>query len=259
MTGNKPFHLLLTGRDLLLLRSLSRCGVADGAQIKQIAKYGATSTMNARLLKLVQSGFLNRFFTGTRAGGQKAIYSLSRKGALVIGFQGRLIQRTPNSLLVGDQFIEHRLAVNSVWIQLEFKTIPISAVEFVRWLSFSSPLSKQTPLIPDGYLELKDPSGTHSMFCEVDRGTESLKVWDKKISYYLQLATTREFEQLLQQVRFRVIVALSSERRLTTVRRAVLKQTDKIFRFTTLEDINREGFFAPIWLKPKGEERQSLL
>ena len=97
------------------------------------------------------------------------------------------------------------------------------------------------------------------MFCEVDRGTESLKIWDRKTFYYLQLATTGEFQQLFGQARFLVLVAVPSERRLQTIRRTVLKHADKIFRFAILDDIDREGLFAPIWLKPGGGERQSLL
>lgn len=259
MPGNNSVHVLTTARDLLIFRALWKGGVADGEQIKKIAQFGATTTLNLRLHKLVQAGFLNRFYVGTRAGGRKALYALAKKGARTIQLQGRLIRRTPNSLLVGDQFIEHRLAVNSIWIQVEFSPVPIPDVQFVRWLTFPAVLSQQTPLIPDGYFELRSLSGTHSMFCEVDRGTESLKVWDKKITYYLQLAVRGEFEQLFKQTRFRVLVAVSSQRRLETIRRTALKHTDKIFWFATLEDINREGLFGSIWLRPKETERQSLL
>jgi len=259
MPGNNACAIVLTERDRLLLEELAIGKVIDREQAKKIARFKSTTRANDRLLKLTRAGFLRRFFLGTRAGGTKAIYSLSVKGAQAVQIEGRLIKRKNNSLLVGDLFVEHQLSVNSIWIASKFTPIPVPDVQFARWLTFPTALSKSTPVMPDGYFELRSTSGTYCLFCEVDRGTESLKVWSRKASLYLQLAASGEFQVLFKQSRFRVLVAVSSERRLNTIRRAVRLQTEKIFWFATLEDINQKGLFAPIWTRPAGEQKGPLL
>src|SRR5579884_158424 len=194
MPGSKACAVVLTNRDRLLLKELATAKVIDREQAKKIAGFKSTTRANDRLLKLTRASLLRRFFLGTRAGGTKAIYSLSTKGAQIAEVDGRLIQRKSNSLLIGDLFVEHQLAVNSVWIQAKFTPVPVADVQFSRWLIFPSALSKSTPLMPDGYFELKSTSGMYCLFCEVDRGTESLKVWSRKISLYLQLAANGEFQ-----------------------------------------------------------------
>jgi len=256
MPGNNS--TVLTDRDLHLLRELAVARVLDREQIKVVAGFGATSTANARLQKLHGAGLLSRYFIGTKFGGTKALYGLSAKGARLAKVPVRVLQRKSDSLLVGDLFVEHQLEINQVWIAAKYRTLP-SDVQLVRWLVFPSVLSQSIPLMPDGYFEVKAQSGIHSMFCEVDRGTESLRVWKKKIELYLALATTGEFGKLFRQSRFRVLVIVWSERRLESLRTATRQLTTKIFRFTTLESINRDGLFAPVWSVPEGTERQSLL
>ena len=259
MLGNSSCPIVLTDRDCSLLKELAIGKTIDREQAKKIAGFKSTTRANDRLLKLTRAGFLRRFFLGTRAGGTKAIYSLSAKGAQVIQAAGRLIKRKNNSLLVGDLFVEHQLAVNSIWIEAKFQPIPVPDVQFVRWIVFPTALSKSTPLMPDGYFELRSTSGMHCLFCEVDRGTESLKVWSRKISLYLQLAASGEFQVLFKQSRFRVLVAALSERRLNILRRTAALHTEKIFWFATLEEINKKGLFAPIWKRPVGEQKVPLL
>src|SRR5215475_5187725 len=105
MPGNSTCPVVLTDRDRLLLKELATAKVIDREQAKKIAGFRSTTRANDRLLKLTRTGFLRRFFLGTRAGGTKAIYSLSARGAQVAEIEGRLIKRKNNSLLVGDLFV----------------------------------------------------------------------------------------------------------------------------------------------------------
>ncbi len=259
MHGNNKSGIVLTSRDRLLLKEIAVGKIIDREIAKEIAGFASTTRANSRLLKLTRAGLLKRFFLGTRAGGTKALYCLSKKGAEIVGVPVRLIQRKSDSLLIGDQFVHHQLFINSIWVQVKFRQVPVPDVQFGRWLAFPSALSKQTPLIPDGYFELNTPSGLIPMFCEVDRGTETLKVFSKKISLYLQLALTGEFQVLFKQSRFRVLVATHSERRLNMLKALASKHTDKIFWFATLDDINKHGLFASIWQRPEGSQRVALL
>ena len=97
------------------------------------------------------------------------------------------------------------------------------------------------------------------MFLEVDLGTEALTVWQQKTAYYLQLAVSGEFQKRFRQPQFRVLVVANSERRLRNIRAAIAKSTDKIFWFSTFEHIHRDGFWSPVWLRPTGDQRHSLI
>jgi hypothetical protein len=39
----------------------------------------------------------------------------------------------------------------------------------------------------------------------------------------------------------------------------IAKSTDKIFWFTTLENIHRDGVWSPVWLRPEGDQRVPLV
>src|SRR6185437_3339024 len=132
MPGNSTCVIVLTDRDRLLLKELAIGKVIDREQGKKIGGFKSTTRVNDRFLKLTRAGLVKRNFLATRAGGTKAIYSLSAKGAQVVQVEGRLIQRKKDSLLVGDLFIEHQLSVNSIWMQAKFTPIPVPDVEFVR-------------------------------------------------------------------------------------------------------------------------------
>jgi hypothetical protein len=125
-------------------------------------------------------------------------------------------------------------------------------------VNFRQPLSEAIKLTPDAYFELRSSQATRAVFLEVDLGTEALSVWQQKTAYYLQLALTGEFAKRFRQPQFLVLVVATSERRAAHIRATVSKSTDKIFRFTTLENINRDGFWSPVWLKPTGDQRHSL-
>src|SRR5207253_11501302 len=121
------------------------------------------------------------------------------------------------------------------------------------------PISEAIKLIPDGYFESAFGDVVRSSFLEVDLGTEALSVWLQKTGYYLQLARSGEFSTRFRQPQFRVLVVANSERRLANIRASIANSTDKIFWFSTFENINRDGIWSPIWLRPAGDQRHSLL
>jgi hypothetical protein len=128
-----------------------------------------------------------------------------------------------------------------------------------RWQNFQYPLSDTLPLIPDGYFEINSSQGIRSSFVEIDLGTEALPVFAKKASLYLQLATSGDFPKLFSRAQFRVLVVTTSASRLNNLRAVVAKLTDKIFWFTTLENLTAENLWSTAWLRPAGDQLQSLL
>ncbi len=255
MTGNSYSPIMLTGRDIALLRYLMEAKLLDREQIQLLLDFKSVTRVNDRLLRLHAAGLLHRYFLGTRAGGRKAIYGLSKRGANTIGHAAFWkLQRAEDELLVGEAFVEHQLAVNWCWVS--GKCTPNA--NLIRFVRFNEPVAKAIPLIPDGYAELNPTGELQPVFLEVDLGTETSRVWDRKVELYLRLATSGEFQQVFSQQRFKVAVVCTSQRRLEILRRVIHKHTPKLFYFSLLATIKRDGLLAPHWLRPEGNARQSL-
>ena len=259
MTGNRSRGLVLQARDRRLLTELGLMRVIDREQTKVVAGFGSTTRANTRLLALTRAGLLRRFFTGTTAGGRKSIYALTSKGAGLVGAQFQGINRGSDAVLVGDRFLEHQTRVNSIFVAVKYQPIPVPGVRLRRWISFRGQLSSTVPIIPDGYFELERSDNVDPMFLEVDLGSETQKQWRRKVEAYLQLAISGEFQRLFDHARFRVLIVTDSERRMNTIRNTVARSTDKIFWFSTFGSINSGGFWSPVWLRPRGDEKQPLV
>lgn len=250
---------MLQPRDRHLLEELATVRVVDREQAKLVAGFGSTTRANTRLLALSRAGLLRRCFLGTAAGGSKALYMLSLRGAQAVGVPFRGPHRRKDEALIADFFVEHQLHINEIYCTLKYRPMLPSGVSFTRWKSFQEPVTPAIRLIPDGYVELKTPSGVVAAFLEVDLGNESLTVWRVKVSNYLQLALSGECEQRFGQSRFRVLVIPHSERRMRSIRTTIAAATDKVFWLTSFESIRRDGFFSAIWLRPRNDMRQPFV
>lgn len=258
MRGNSGKGIVIQERDRELLRELAHLRVIDREQAKIVGGFGSTTRVNARLLALTRAGLLRRFFLGTTAGGTKALYAISKKGAKLVEVPFRGPQRPKDEALAVDFFITHQLTVNEVYCALRHGVLP-ARVSFRRWLSFFAPITKTVRLIPDGYVELETSSGTLAAFLEVDLGNERGPVWGRKVTHYLQFAVRGAQDGDPFHRPFRILVVAHSERRLESIRKAVAEKTDKIFWFASLESIRRDGLFASVWRRPTGDERLPLI
>jgi len=255
MTGSNPLRIVVTERDRQLLAHLSEAKLLDREQIQQLLDFGSITRANDRLSRLHTAGLLRRFFLGTVAGGRKSLYALSPKSAAVIGIEKFWkFQRADDELLVGEAFVEHQLAVNWCWISTKFGP----GSKLIRFARFNEPITPALPLVPDGYAELEVSGIIQPVFFEIDHGNESSRVWDRKVELYLKLATSCEFARIFKQPRFKVAVVCTSERRIHNLRRSVRKHTLKVFYFSLLETISRDGLCAPHWLRPEGDVREPL-
>ena len=256
MNGNKQNRMVVQPRDTALLRELSVMRVVDREQARIAGRFGSITRINTRLLALTRAGLLRRFFLGS-GGGCKALYALSSKGAQLADVPLRGPRRRQDEVLIADFSVQHQWAINEVYCALKFGTIPIAAVKFHRWVAFHEPLVAGLSLIPDGYVEFTTTAGIDAAFLEVDLGHESLTVWKEKTRHYLQLALSGEFQKQFGADRFRVIVLANSERRLQSIRSAVVATTQKIFWFATLDAVRNEQFFTSVWLRPTGTTQQT--
>src|SRR5207249_3980658 len=117
----------------------------------------------------------------------------------------RSFQRRPDQTLAGDLFVAHQLEINSIFVTLKYRPIPVTGLHFRRWITFHKPLSAGAPIIPDAYFEMECAAGIRAAFLEIDRGTEPLMAWRKKIEAYLRFAISGEFTARFGQPQFRVL------------------------------------------------------
>ncbi len=258
MSGNKQAGIVLQDRDWQLLRELAVMRVADRELVKRVTGLRTTTKANERLLALTRAGLLRRFFQGSPAGGRKALYALSLKGAQLVSVPYRGPRRAHDEFLVADFFVSHQLEINRIYCTLKYDPIPIPQAKFVRWIDFSEPIASST-LIPDGYFEIAAGDETLTAFLEVDLGHESRKVWSAKVRNYLHYAISGAFAERFRHSQFRVLAIASSPRRMSSLRSTTVDLTEKIFWFTTLDLIREHGVWASIWQRPKGETSQHLL
>lgn len=258
MTGNDRRGIVLQPRDRHLVGELAIMRVIDREQAKRVAGFGSTTRANYRLLALTRAGILRRFFIGTEGGARKALYALSQNGAKLaeVPYRGPR-RRRQDETLVTDFFVTHQMRINELYCTLKHASMPDGAA-FVRWLSFQESLEGEA-LIPDGYVEIATNANTLAAFLEVDLGHESRSVWRRKVRAYLHYAIAGKFQERFKAQQFRTLVVGNSERRVASLRAATAELSDKIFWFTTFDAIERDGFWSPIWQRPKDDRRLPLL
>jgi hypothetical protein len=259
MSGSNRTGIILQNRDRHLLEELASMRVADREQVKCVAGFSSTRKTNERLFSLTRTGFLRRFFQGSAAGGKRALYALSPKGAEFVGTPYRGPRRGRDEFLVADTFVAHQLEINRIYCLLKYQPIPTEDAKFVKWSSFFESIASDIRLIPDGYVEILAREQTVAAFLEVDLGNESRSVWVAKVRTYLQYAVSGVFQTKFGQPQFRVLVAADSTRRMNSLRAATAAITEKIFWFTTLDLIRERGMWTSIWERPKGNSPQPLL
>jgi hypothetical protein len=259
MAGTDKRGLIVQERDKRVLFEIFELGVMDGEQVKCAGGFGSTTRVNARLLALTRAGLLRRFYLATRGSGQKALYSLSLKGANLIQVPYRGLRRGREETLIADFAVMHQLRINDLYCLLKYRPIPVEGAKFLRWENFHQPIDSGKALIPDGYVEISTGSTVIPAFLEVDLGHEGRTVWRRKIENYLRYAISGEFTKRFVYPQFRTLVVTNSERRMNSLRGATKEITDKIFRFTTFDWVASDGLWSPIWRRVKGDARQPLL
>jgi hypothetical protein len=259
MNGNRGTGIILQNRDRLLLRELGVMRVIDRELVKCVGGFKSTTRANARLLALTRAGLLRRFFIGSDAGAKKALYALTPEGARLGGGVQPGLRRKGDAVLVADYFVTHQLFVNQIYCLVKYWEIPLPDARFLRWVHFREPIASGTSLIPDGYFELAQREKVTPAFLEVDLGTESRSVWRKKVQEYLNYAVGGNAAEQFGSAQFRVLVVTNSEPRLRSLQSTTAALTEKIFWFTTFDSIERDGFWAPVWLRPSDDARRALI
>jgi hypothetical protein len=258
MIGNKRKGMVLQTRDRHLLEELAVMRVIDCELARRVGPFGSVTRANYRLLLLTLAGLLHRFYIGTKAGGKKALYMLSPSGAKLIGASATGLRRKRDEIVATDLFVAHQSGINRLYCDFKYGPATPGGVLFNRWVTFTAPLDRTVPLIPDGYVECGGADDL-SAFIEVDLAHERLSVWQVKVRNYLHFAASGSFRDQFGRNRFVVLVVCESHGRMESLRGAIAKLTEKIFRFTTFDLIGEHGLWSAIWRKPAGKELHALV
>jgi hypothetical protein len=253
MIGNK--RVIIQPRDIHILQKVALLRAIDRGHATAIGKFKSVTRVNATLNRLVRAKLLNRFFLGVGPGTQKAIYTVTPRGAAVAQVPYRRFRKRSSLLYSGDLFLEHQLLLSTIYVCLQYSGGP---ARVQNWQTFSEPIAGSA-VIPDAYFELANGESIRPVFLEVDKSTESKKIWKKKTTGYLSLALSGAFQKRFGHSQFRVLVVTTTESQLKRIQRTVVAQTSKVFWLTTFSEIKRAGLFSAIWLRPEGQEKLPLM
>jgi len=247
----------LMPRDLALLKVIALLRVIDREQAKAIGNFNSATRLNYRLAALRALGLLKQFFVGLGPGTRKAVFCLTKKGAQIAGVSHQRTRFASEATVGFDPFLIHRIAVGDVYVAVTHKALP-EGVRATAWRFFETPLTTNTHLIPDGYFELHNGEAVRGMFLEMDMGTETARVWKKKVAEYLSFAISGRFQERFGVPQFRVLVITTSAKRLQNLAKVISGITPKLFWLTTLEGFKTSGPWAAIWSRPADSNKHSL-
>lgn len=242
MTGK---GLAFTERDRAIVREIARFGVMSRDQLMRLKFFRSKTRANERLKRLVGEGYLAARRQPLSVGGPRFVYLPGR-----LLDDGRDIRRRFAD--VSDLFLAHQLGL--VDIRLAFE----QHATLARWLAEKDLASLSLGLVPDAYLEYEVQALTFCAFVEYDRGTEALGRVERKVRAYLALAHTGQFERAFTRKFFRVLMVADTAGRLATLSQTTTRLTERVFRFTTLNDLTHHGPLASIWRRPGATTLESL-
>ena len=112
---------------------------------------------------------------------------------------------------------------------------------------------------PDGYFRLLAKGRIYSFFIELDQSTMSNQRIKAKAKGYLEFALSGTYEKVFGVKYFRVLVIAPSQKRVANLKKTVEEVTDKIFSFTTLDQVASPSVFEMIWQRAGQEGLFSLI
>lgn len=246
--------MILTSRDQHIVNLVAGRGAVTREQITKAAGFGSVARTNAVLLRLTRHHYLSVRFQPTLKGNRRHVYTLGAAGAELLAEPNTSPRRFREC---SDLFLEHRLGINDVWVA--FLTANLPAYELVDWRSEQQLAKLSLGLIPDGFAEYLLSQHSYTVFVEVDRGTETLARFDRKVEAYLKLTLGGQFQNIFSRRFFRVLVVAPSVARLENIRSVIRKRTDRVFWLTTRDELVASGPFATIWRRPATSDLQSLI
>jgi hypothetical protein len=240
--------MVLTDRDRRVIADVASFQVLSGQQLMRLGHFQSKTRTNSTLARLVRHGYLTRRYQPSVAGTSRALYCPGLKAvALLDGATTELERVRRRIAALSDLFLAHQLLVTDV--RLAFLA-SYRDYQFLGWQNDTALRPLQLGLIPDGHVEYLYRARQFGAFLEIDRGTEDLARWMRKVQAYLLLTKSDRYRAVFGRPFYRVLVIGESEVRLQNLRTTTAKLTDRIFWFTTLARLLEEGPLPSIWQRP---------
>jgi len=257
-----PDRLILQPRDREIMVGLYAFRLLTSQQILRLFDFGCTRRVNSRLRKLYDHHYLSRTFLPTVRGSGKSIYYLGPQGVAVVaeelGVDSVLIKKKAKKISqLRELFLAHALQLNELRITFSHAIHDHPEMSLESWIGESecgqeySVYSYGRKMVrkfrPDGYFRFWSLGKLHSFFIELDRSTMSQARFKSKVQTYLEFARLGFYRERFGVKFFRVLVITLTAERLANIKRTVEAVTDRIFLFTTLDQITSENAFGHIW------------
>lgn len=243
----QPPVLKLTARDKAVLASVYHYRVLTAHQIEVLhfpSNSPDTRTRRSacqrRLQKLFHHRYLARIIPPLVLGEGREVfsYALDTRGAdevaRISGQDRATIGWKPKDNKLGPLFFQHMLAITEFRVSVDL-LVAQDVLSEAQWVDeatlrvepYLSKLPSHTKrnrtayIIPDGYCQIRpqQDSNVAHFFLEVDRGTESNRVWADKMRAYRQFRDNGNSQEYFGTNKFRILALVSSERRLANLMR----------------------------------------
>lgn len=170
---------LLTERDRVVLHALARFRLARTSDLCAYAFAGIRrDTVAVRLRRLFDARFLGVL---PPVQGSENVYRLGPAGKAVLAEEGVVAGRVPRG------GFEHHLGIVETWVAVA----GLEGLELERalpdWELREQFTTTELSIVPDLFLLIRVGEHRHAVAVEVDRGTESLAVLNRKLETYRSL------------------------------------------------------------------------
>lgn len=268
-----PRTFRFTSRDLAVMQAIYEYRVLSTHQVQSLFFSSPVKT-RARLQLLYHHGFLERKFSGVYFDKMNTpiLYLLDRRGAETLHDAGILTKGwSSKSKQAGLFFLQHTLEVNTVRIAIT-KACQQLGFELVEWRSETdlkegydrvkvSTIEQPVAVIPDAYFCIKTATNITHFFLELDRSTETGKVFKRKLLAYQVYCGSVLAKKRFGTTKFRVLTVTKSAARLRNLKQLAERVEGKNrFWFTTLPAITQDTVFnSLIWQVARRNEPTTLL
>ena len=272
--NKNPTRLILQQRDREIIKSIYSFRILTRQQLQQLFRINSTRRINQRLRKLYDHKYLSRYFLPTIRGSAKAIYYLGPQGGTIVadelGIDLNLIkQKRKSTVELQELFLNHVLGLNDIRIAFYLSLFIFPDMTLERWINDNDCHQQYRVTAngknvikqfrPDGYFRILHKGKLYSFFIEYDRSTMTQGRFAGKVLSYLNFYSLGYYEKRFGVQYFRVLVVTKTRERLSNLQRTVGTITDKLFWFTTMEQITPNMVFGPIWQRVGDRSNSSLI
>jgi len=272
--GKNPSRMVLQPRDQKIIQTVYAYRVLSREQLQQLLGIDGTRRINQRLRKLYDHKYLSRYFLHNNRGSAKAVYYLGPRGAAIVAHElgvdpGVIKRKQKATSRLHELFLHHALGLNDIRIAFNVSLAKRPGMDLERWIHDNDCHQQYRVVVhgrdvtrrfrPDGYFRMVCQGKLYSCFVEFDRSTMTLNRFAGKVHSYIDFASKGYYQRRFGVQYFRVLVVTKTPERLNNLKKAVGAITDKLFWFTTMDQITPDTVFGPIWQRIGKQERYPLI